>query len=787
MLRSRAFPALIALVGAAACARGSDPGSQAGSAGTTVPFAASATAPDKGEKGMPGSSPAVIDFVGGFDGCTLSHRGVLLDLGDATMRARMSSKLAPSTVEVREHEGATWASLQDRSLELSFVSPSEVKSEAGIVVEGRLRGGAAKNVSVYLNGKPLGALSVAKGEAKVVSVRGAGASIQRGANELLLRVAGGTKASHDQLVEIDWLRVGPADGDAPYAAPTRSDALTTVTIGGVARRGLSLRAPGSARCSGFVPNGSVLEGQIGVTGGEAEAEVRVVTDRAEPRVIGSFHLGGEGAPPWRPMSLPLGDVGTLAAVELVAKSSTKGARIVFAEPKVMAPPSATDPTPTPKARGVVVVVLGATSAKSIAPYGGTIPTPELGALASAGTVFEAHRASTSLASGAFASMITGLLPRRHGVAEPDTALAANGVTVAEAARQAGVATAMFTANPTTSTTYGFARGWETFSMRSPADEGAGTAIFEDVEKWLDDHKSDRFLLVIHARGGHPPWDVTTDEMKELPPAGYTGSLDPKRAGEMLYRVRKSSASKLFTDADRERAFAIHQRAVVAHDVALGRLVAHLRGLGRESDTTFIVTGDVGVDPAAHAPFLDDDSLDETALAVPLVMKTPAAPIRARVASPTSSVDLARTMLDALGLVPPRDMTGETLWSVAQRGDRGLERARIATTTTRFSARWSGFVLAGAREREGKLCNLSLEPDCVSDVRATHPIAAELLHALVYDELAAKIAAPKNHPPIDAATATALRLWGAPGAPAAPSTTAGAGSAKENATNDRGAK
>ena len=68
MLRRRAISALIA-ISAAACARSNDSGSAAGtSAGSTVPFAASATPPDKGDKSAPGSSPAVIDFVGGFDG-----------------------------------------------------------------------------------------------------------------------------------------------------------------------------------------------------------------------------------------------------------------------------------------------------------------------------------------------------------------------------------------------------------------------------------------------------------------------------------------------------------------------------------------------------------------------------------------------------------------------------------------------------------------------------------------------------------------------------------------------
>jgi arylsulfatase A-like enzyme len=232
---------------------------------------------------------------------------------------------------------------------------------------------------------------------------------------------------------------------------------------------------------------------------------------------------------------------------------------------------------------------------------------------------------------------------------------------------------------------------------------------------------------------------------------------------MLAKVRRSGgASKLFTDADRERAFALHTKAILAQDAALGRLVAHVRSIGRDPDTTWIVTGDVGIDTGSlHAPFLEEDALDENALAVPLVIRAPGPPPRARVASPTTSVDLARTVLETLGLAPPPSMRGESLWTVAQRGAQGPSRPLIATTTTRLSARWSTFVLAGAREREGKLCNLSLEPDCVSDVRATHPLAAEIMHALVFDELGRvpANAAPPAHPAQDAAIAAGLRAWG----------------------------
>ena len=758
MRRSLALVLLLAVITAFGCSRAADAPAAAGSA---APLAASAAPDGAGDT----TSSTVIDFVAGFDACTLSHRGVLLDLGDPTMSSRMSgTRIKTADVELREHEGASWVSLHERSLEVSFVSEADSKPEAGIVIEARVRGGAAKSLSVYLGGKALGTLPLSKDETKVVSLHAPSMSIPRGANDLLLRVNGGAKSGKDNLAEIDWIRIGPADGDAPYAAPTRSDALTTVSIGGVARRGISLRAPGSARCPGYVPSGAMLEGQIGVSGGEADAEVRVLIDRAEPRVVGSYHLGGgEGAPAWVPLSLPLGDLGTLASIELVAKSSTKGARIVFAEPKVVAT-SVPKPVKPTAARGVVVVVLGSTAAKSLSPYGGSLATPELSALAASGTTFDAHRASTSFASGAVASMLTGLPPRAHGVSEPEASLGASGVTIAEAARQAGIATAMFTANPETSAAYGFTRGWATFTAHSPTEEGRATAVFDDVEKWLDEHKSERFLVFVHARGGHPPWDVSSDEVKDLPPTGYAGSLDPKHAGEMLAKVRRSTGTKLFTDADRERAIALHDRALQAHDLALGHLVAHVKEIGREPDTTWIVTGDVGIDAAAHAPFLEDDTLDEAALAIPLIVKSPEKPTRAHVSLPTASVDIARTALESLGLEPPPQLRGDSVWAIAQRGPQGPERPRVATTTTRFSARWSSFVLSGARDREAKLCNLALEPDCVSDVRATHPLAAEMLHALVYKELGIAQNDGEKYPAVtkvlpDTPTTAALRAWG----------------------------
>lgn len=757
----RRFFLLSLLLLVAACVR--DKGKDnAGESSSATSLAASAG--PLAERSKPKAHVA-IDFDAGFDGCTMGHRGVLLDLADRTMRARSSgSRLVAPAFEVLEHDGGSWASVHARTLDLSFVATSEMQSPAGIVVEVRVRGGLARSASVYLNGKPIGSLAFSKGETKVVSAKMPGTSILRGANELSLRFVGGARTAHDSLAEIDWIRVGPNDGDAPYSAPTRADALTTITLAGVPRRGISLRAPGSARCTGFIPNGALLEGFIGGAGGEGEAEVRVVVDRQEPRVIGTFKLGGPNDPPgWRPVALPLGDVGTIASVELVAKSSAKGARIVFAAPRVVVPEAANATVvTTPKAKGVVLVVLGMLSRKQGSLYGGGIAMPELARIAEGGTVFEAHRGTSGQSNSALASMLTGTLAREHGVSEPDATLSPSVFTVAEAARQAGVVTAMFTANPTTTAPFGFQRGFETFATHLPGDDVSAVGVFDDVTRWLDGHKDDRFFIVVHARGGHPPWDVTSDEVKDLPPNGYAGSLEPKRGGEGLAKARKAG-SRMLPDADRERAFALHAKTVVAHDVALGKLASHLRALGRENDTAWIVTSDVGVDAAAHVPFLEEETLDEGALALPLVTRLTGASAQSRVATATSSIDVARTILDALALPPPAQLRGESLWSVAQKGAHPAERPVVALTALRFSARWAGFALVGARDRESKLCNLLLDPDCVSDVRATHPLAAEILHGLVFDELVgARPGAPPNPTPrviADPPTAAALKAWG----------------------------
>lgn len=800
------------------CAVALVPACTCGTKSSDDPGAATTASPSSAASGsIPPSKatrPAPIDAIARFADCTLGHRGVLLDLGDASMRGRYVQKLDRPEPESSEHDGATWARVTSRALGMSFYWSSEldralpvpppvsadggsVVGDLGAYVEGRVRSVSARSVSVYLNGKVVGAWQLAKGETRIVVARGGAAVLQPGANELTLRFNGGSKKEDETLAEIDWVHVTTGEPGEPYAAPTRGDALVNTTAGGVSKHALSIRAPGFVRCTGWLTAGATVESSLALAGpGDADVEVRLLRDRSPPTILGRAHVTGIApmlsgtsskppvAPGWSSLSLPVGDVGaggTLAAIEIAAVRATKGARVLLGDPRVVSGPAPAALAPLSASRGVVMIVLGAMATRSLSIYGGARTLPEIAAFAATGTVFEAHRASTGLGNGALASMLTGVPPREHTLEDPDARLPKTLTTVVDAARQGGVTTAMFTANPTTSGIFGFERGWDTFTAHSPLEDTPAVQVFDDAARWLEAHarREERFFVVVHARGGHPPWDVTPEDLKAMAPANYSGSMDPKRAGEVLARAHRFP--QRYTDADRARSWALYARAVEVHDAALGRLLSAIHAIGGDADTTVIVTGDAGVNES-QSPLPDPETLDEGVLSVPLIVRSPAPSLAGRrVAVPTGSVDLARTIMSALSLRPPASFRGVDLFQLAS-GFLGLSatlagadqpsiwdtefqpmRAMIATNAARFSARWGPFVLLGSRERETKLCDLSLEPSCTTDVRKTYPIAEQALHRWALEVVGPpstkKRPIPREPAFVDPTTMAALVSWG----------------------------
>ncbi len=700
-----------------------------------------------------------LDMTRDLSRCTLGHDGILLDFGDPSLAGAFGLG-KDGTREVVEHEGATWLRAHEKRLPMSYLSPVAVSGDLTVVA--RAKSGSARTLTVSVNGKGSATLTLDKTKAAVVSAKLVGATVDQGPNDITLSFGGVAKNAADYLADIDWIHIGPAGDDAGYSAPTRADALTNSTVSGEAKPTLALRGPGFASCTTFIPKGALFTASLSVTkGGDADVELQVAHDRAPTQTLATWHLVAEDAATWKPISVDVPGGDAIGQVSLVVTRAAKGARALLAEPRLRRPlPRVTEQVARAKVNGVVLIVMGELSPRAVPGYGGRIALPALSAIAKRAFVFDDHRSSTTLASGALASMLTGVTPRMHGVLDQSARLPASVTTIADAARQAGVDTAYFTANPLTGKAFGFDRGFGTFESHPPQEDVPPTKVFEDAAKFIEARKDGRFLVVIHARGAHPPWEASADDLKDMAPTGYGGGLEPRHAAELMSRARRVPPMLRFQDADRERAWALADLALTRQDKALGQLLESLRASGRDGSTLLMVTADLAADETAHVPFGDPDTLDEQLLHVPLYIAPPGLSDGAHVVTPTSAADVAVTALSGLGLVAPTSFRGRDLWALASTQESDDGRGRLALHGTRFSGRMGPFVLSGISAREGRLCSLELEPACTTDVRATHPIAAHALHTFLFESLNPVEKAPAREPAtIDADTLAALRLWG----------------------------
>ena len=253
----------------------------------------------------------------------------------------------------------------------------------------------------------------------------------------------------------------------------------------------------------------------------------------------------------------------------------------------------------------------------------------------------------------------------------------------------------------------------------------------------------------------PPWDVPADALKTLPPDSYTGPIEPGvHAAEILAHARHVPPLVRFNDADRKRAWALHDFAVSEHDAALARLLAALDDAGRRDDTAIIVASDTGMDVGAHVPFGDAEPLDDGSLTSLLVVHSAGQANASHVRVPTSAVDIATTVLAELGLSPPASFEGEDLFDAeADDGTRPL----YASSGEHQLVSWMGLLLR-TNATQSDLCIPALDAACGTDASPLAPLASEALRRITSEAAKAK-RATHSPPTLDAKTAAALTAWG----------------------------
>jgi arylsulfatase A-like enzyme len=432
---------------------------------------------------------------------------------------------------------------------------------------------------------------------------------------------------------------------------------------------------------------------------------------------------------------------------------------------------------------VVWIVVDTLRADHLGLYGYARPTStSLERWGRRGVVFDRSFSTAPWTLPSFASLFTGQLPSRHGAGTrvPEggapggrkaaarmrlpgektsfAGLDADSTTLAEILAEHGFATAAIVDNPFLLPVFGVARGFEHYDHESGDDLHSRRAdtMVDLALAWLDARDARPFFLLLHLFDPHMAYDAP-------PPARlrfarpYTTRLSLPVSDALGLREHADELD----ESDRDFVKAAYDEEVLFTDMQIGRFLDALEARGELERALVVLTADHGEELFDHDSIGHGHTLYDEQLRVPLVFWAPEARPR-RVATPVSGVDVAPTVLDALGLDLPAEMQGVSLWpairGVGEVPDRVLFAERTGTGSERKAAiHWPFKLVLDTADGTARVFELEEDPGETRDRAAQEPEQRAALVAAIRDALREE-GAPEPVP-LDAKTRDELRDLG----------------------------
>ncbi len=269
---------------------------------------------------------------------------------------------------------------------------------------------------------------------------------------------------------------------------------------------------------------------------------------------------------------------------------------------------------------VLLITLDTVRADHIGAYGyRKIETPNLDRLASEGVRFAEASSPVPLTLPAHATILSGLLPPRHGVRNNGAERFPEGpATLASQLGAAGYRTGAFIGAFVLDRRFGLGRGFDRYDDDIPRERAAdldverpGRVVTDRALAWLSEKSEKPFFAWVHLYDAHAPY---------APPEPFR-TLYPDRP---------------------------YDGEVAEVDAQVGRLLAELDRRGFAGRTVVAVVGDHGEALGEHGELTHGLLVYEPSLHVPLLLRAPGVlPAGWVVETPVSLVDLAPTLAGLL--------------------------------------------------------------------------------------------------------------------------------------------
>jgi arylsulfatase A-like enzyme/Flp pilus assembly protein TadD len=264
-----------------------------------------------------------------------------------------------------------------------------------------------------------------------------------------------------------------------------------------------------------------------------------------------------------------------------------------------------------------------------------VRTPNIDALAAAGTRFEHAYTPVPITLPSHTVMMTGTYPMYSGIHD----FSGNRVnpqqpTLASILRQRGYATGAVLGSAVLDHRFGLNQGFDfyydhfDFSRLEDANldlmKRPGNVVVDQALEWLGANSGKPFFLWVHLYDPHTPYQPPPPFDREYQGRPYDGEI----------------------------AFA---------DQQLGRVLRFLKEKQLYGRTLIVLTGDHGESLGEHGEKTHGFFIYDTTLRIPFIVKLPAGQRQeATVPQASSTVDLLPTVLEVLKIPPPADAQGASL-------------------------------------------------------------------------------------------------------------------------------
>jgi arylsulfatase A-like enzyme len=308
---------------------------------------------------------------------------------------------------------------------------------------------------------------------------------------------------------------------------------------------------------------------------------------------------------------------------------------------------------------IFVISVDTLRADYLTPYDeAPVDTPTVQRLADEGTLFTRAVTPMGITVPVHATMLTGRMPREHGVRANVHRLADDVPTLAEKLGRAGYRSGSVLSLGMMNYISGLDRGFDHASDRDEAERAftrPDAKTLSLAKDWIERQDgSQPLFMLLHLYDVHSPHLPT--EYTPMP-SGYQGPLADGISVDTLYN---HSQPLLDRPDDLAALRALYAGEAASADRVVGEFLATLESAGLLDNAVVIFLADHGQGLGENGYFGHGPTLEQTVLHVPLIIRDfRSAPAPRRVTEMVGLIDIAPTVLALAGL-PADGLSGRDL-------------------------------------------------------------------------------------------------------------------------------